>query len=75
MRNLSIPTLEAVDSGFTGVDGTHYFATIYYPNGKADQRFWWISLCRVGGASETFASAEGYLKRKSELTQFGLFNM
>lgn len=75
MRNLSIPTLEAVDSGFVGVDGIRYFATIYYPNGKADQRFWWISLCHVGGKSETFASAEGYLKRKAELTQFGLFNM
>jgi hypothetical protein len=72
MRNLSIPTLEAVDSGFVGVDGIRYFATIYYPNGKADKRFWWINLCHVGGKSETFASAEGYLKRKTELTQLSL---
>ena len=32
MRNLSIPTLEPIDSGFTGVDGIQYYAMAYYPH-------------------------------------------
>lgn len=72
MRNLDIPTLEPIDSGFTGVDGIRYFATIYYPKGKGDKRYWWINLCHVGGKSETFASADAYLARKAQLTQWSL---
>ena len=72
MRNLSIPTLEPIDSGFTGVDGIRYYAMAYYPNGKRDSRFWLISLYSVGGKGETFASADAYLRRKAELTQWSL---
>ena len=73
MRNTSIPTLETLDPGFTGVDGIRYYALIYYPNGKADNRFWIINLFHVGAdQGEHFASVEGYLKRKTELTQWSL---
>lgn len=74
MRNLSIPTFKPFDAPFTGVDGINYFAQIYYPNGESDRRYWMIHLCHVGGISEPIASAEAYLKRKAELTQWGLFN-
>ena len=36
MRNLSIPTLEPIDSSFVGVDGIRYYAMAYYPRGKRD---------------------------------------
>ena len=72
MRNTSIPTLEQIDSGFTGVDGIRYYATIYYPKGKRDKRFWLISLYSIGGKGETFASADAYLARKAQLTQWSL---
>ena len=72
MRNLSIPTLEPIDSGFTGVDGIRYYAMAYYPHGKRDSRFWLISLYSVGGKGETFASADAYLQRKAQLTQWDL---
>jgi hypothetical protein len=73
MRNPSIPTLEPIDSGFTGVDGIRYYAMAYYPRGKRDQSYWFINLYHVGGAQgEHFASAEAYLQRKAQLTQWSL---
>lgn len=72
MRNLSIPTLEPIDSGFTGVDGIRYYAMAYYPKGKGDKRFWLITLYSIGGKGETFASADAYLARKAQLTQWSL---
>ena len=72
MRNLDIPTLEPIDSGFTGVDGIRYYAMAYYPRGKRDQSYWFINLYHVGGKSETFASADAYLARKAQLTQWSL---
>lgn len=72
MRNTSIPTFEPIDSGFDGIDGIRYYAMIYYPNGKRDPRFWLISLYSIGGKGETFASADAYLERKAQLTQWAL---
>ena len=72
MRSTSIPTLEPIDEGFVGIDGIRYYAMAYYPHGKRDSRFWLISLYSVGGKGESFASADAYLARKAQLTQWSL---
>ena len=71
MRNLSIPTLETIDSGFTGVDGIRYYAMAYYPHGKRDSRFWIISLYSVGGKGVLELHLSG-VEREVPHIQFGI---
>ena len=75
MRNTHIPTFEQFDEAFTGVDGIRYYAMLYYPKGKADKSFWLINLFAVGSKhGEHFASADAYLKRKADLTQWDILS-
>ena len=47
MRNRNIPTIETLET-FTAKDGKRWFAQIYYPNGKRDERYWIITITYVG---------------------------